>query len=458
MPEVFFSPTDYRYAVEELTPYLSRDAVVKYEGKVEAALAKVLANRGVISKKAAEEIGQAASKLTFEEVAREEEVTKHWSRGLANVMRTYVSDEAKPAVHMTATSFDIVDTANALRYRDATRDIIIPDMVKLEKSWLDIVRREANTPQIGRTHGQWAEPLTFGFAMGWYADRFGNRILKVKEAAENLVGKFSGAVGAYNASSLFFDDPESFEREILNELDIKPPRVSTQIAPPEPTTDYLHSITTSFGVLNDFANSMRHLQRSEIAEIGEPFEAKQVGSSTMPKKRNPINFENIQSLYKKAMPHMVTMYLDQTSEHQRDLTNSASQRYNVDPVDLFDFAVRRATRVSSKLRVDEENMRRNLDKAKKMAGDEALYILLSHKGHPDAHEYVKQLTLKAEATRKPLPEIVFEDTNLAPYLQKFTEKQLSVIKDPEQYAGIASRKAIKVANYWETRLKDEGLW
>ena len=166
-----------------------------------------------------------------------------------------------------------------------------------------------------------------GFSFAYYVSRLGQRILKIRESANNLSGKFAGAVGVYGPLSLIIKDPELFESELLSSLGLKPSEVSTQIVQPEPVTDLMHSIVSAFGVIANFARDMRHLQRSEIAEISEEFSADQVGSSTMPQKRNPINFENVESMWKKFMPQMVTVYMDQISEHQRDLTNSSSQRY-----------------------------------------------------------------------------------------------------------------------------------
>ncbi|GAG39020.1 unnamed protein product, partial [marine sediment metagenome] len=250
---------------------------------------------------------------------------------------------------------------NALRYKNATCNVILPDMIALEKTWIEAARREAGTTQIGRTHGQHAEPITFGFALAGYVNRWGSRILKIRESTEMLVGKFSGAVGAYNASSLLIKNPEGFEADLLKELGLTAARMSTQVVPPEPTTDFVESIISSFGVLANYADDMRHLQRTEIGEVGEPFESQQVGSSTMPQKRNPINFENIKSTWKKFMPQMTTVFMDQISEHQRDLTNSLSQRYIPELLVMFDSSVRRANRISKKLRVDPANMKRNFE-------------------------------------------------------------------------------------------------
>ncbi|RLI51465.1 adenylosuccinate lyase [Candidatus Bathyarchaeota archaeon] len=447
-----FSPTDYRYNVKALKPYLSEKAFIKYKARVESSLVRVLAERGFCSQEVAREVELASREIDVDEVYREEERIKHDIRALVNILRNKVSDEAKPFIHAMATSYDIVDTANALRYRDAVREVLLKDMLTLEKLWIDLARREKNTIQIGRTHGQHAEPITFGFTIAQYINRWGNRILKVKAAIDNLVGKFSGAVGAYNAASLFFEDPESLEREILGYLNLKPAELSTQIVPPETFTDFLHSIVSSFGVLANYARDMRNLQRSEIGEVGEPYDKAQVGSSTMPQKRNPITFENVESAWKKFMPQMITMYLDQISEHQRDLTNSLTQRYIPELLVIFTSSIRKMIRITKKLRVDKVNLHRNFQMNSDMLIAEPLYILLAFYGHPNAHEYVRKLTEQSYRTKKPLYDLIQNDNALQLYLTRFTSVQKEILSNPSNYVGIASKKTEKIATLWENRL------
>jgi adenylosuccinate lyase len=449
-----FSPTDYRYAVEDLRVYLSDEAYVTYKAKVELALVRVFATRGLLKRELCEEIVAATKAVTAAEVYEEEQKTKHDIRALVNVIRSRVSDEAKPFVHLGATSYDIVDTANALRYRDAMLNVIITDMLALEKVWIKLARREKDTLQIGRTHGQHAEPITFGFALAQYVNRWGSSIERVKEASENLVGKISGAVGAYNATSLLVDDPEAFEQEVLTYLGIKPAAISTQIVPPEPMVDFVHAVISSFSVLANFSDDLRHLQRSEIGEVMERVTAEQVGSSTMPHKRNPIGFESVKSLWKKFMPQIVTMHLDQISEHQRDLTNSASQRYIQELLVVFDYCVRKLTQISERLEVDQARMQANFMRARDNVIAEPLYILLSYYGHPDAHEYVRRKSLQAYNENKPLRELVEADLEIAEYLQQFTSEQRESVFNPEKYTGIAAEKAEKIVKYWEGVLKD----
>lgn len=452
------SPLDYRYygrdkvAFERLKPYLSENALIKYMAKVEAALTSVLAQRKMCSNEIAKDIEKACAEITAKEVYEEEDKIRHNVRALVNCIRKKVSDEAKPYVHFTATSHDVICTAEAARYRDATNDIVIPTLLELEKTLISIARREKETLQIGRTHGQHAEPITFGFTLASFVSRLGNRIVAIREAANNLRGKIAGAVGAYNAASLF-GDALGFERIVLAQLDLKPSTHSTQIVEPEYITDYVHSCISCFSVLANCADDMRHLQRSEIAEVGEEFGEKQVGSSTMPHKRNPISFENVKSLYKAIMPRMSTVYLDQISEHQRDLTNSASSRFTAEIVAALVIAALRLTKAMKKLVVDKKNMRENFMKNKDFIIAEPLYILLAYHKHPDAHESVRKLTLKAQQEGTPLPELVFKDEELRPYLKKFSEAQMRILKNPETYTGIAAEKTEEVCSYWERELK-----
>jgi adenylosuccinate lyase len=264
----------------------------------------------------------------------------------------------------------------------------------------------------------------------------------------------AGAVGAYNASSLFFENPIKFEEEVLNELGLKPSPISTQIVEAEFMAEFLSHAVSAFGVLANLADDMRHLQRNEIGEVGEFFESKQVGSSTMPQKRNPVNFENVKSMWKELMPRMITVYMDQISEHQRDLTNSASMRFIPEILAGFYISVARMNRVMSNLAVDRENMKRNFGMNKNMIAAEPLYILLAANGHPDAHEYVREMTLKSQLTKKPLIQLVKEDISVKPYLKKFSKKQMEIIHSPEKYAGISSKKTEVVCGQWK---KEFGL-
>jgi len=453
------SPLDFRYyarsekTFNKLKPYLSENGMVRRMARVEAALTKTLAKKGICSKKIADEVEKAALRVTAEEVYREEDRVKHNVRALVNCIQEKVSEEAKPFVHFTTTSHDIVATADALRFKEFTKEVLLPAIIEFQKTLVNLALREKNTLQVGRTHGQHAVPITFGFAIAEYVSRFGRSIIRIKKSGNNLRGKIAGAVGSYNASSLFFDDPEKFEREVLSEISLKPSPISTQIPEHEYMVTYVNAITESFGVLANIADDMRHLQRSEIAEVAETFGKKQVGSSTMPQKRNPINFENVKALWKEFMPRINTLYMDQISEHQRDLSNSATSRFVPEILAAYYLSVVRLNRTMKNLVVDNKNIKKNFDMNKGLIVAEPLYILLAAYGHPDAHEAVRELTLKAQKEKKPLQDLIKKEQLLKNYIKKFSKKQISIITNPENYTGIASKKTESICKFWKKELR-----
>lgn len=452
------SPIDYRYWDEELAKYLSEEAFIKYKLAVESDLVSALCREGICGVKIAEEVWRACQKITPAEVYAEEEKIHHDIRALANCIRNKVSDKAKPFVHLLATSYDIVETANARRYNDATEKVLLPALLELEKVLIEIALAEAETVQIGRTHGQHAVPITFGFAIAWYVSRLGDCIKSLQR--QRLFGKFSGACGAYNASALLVKDPEAFEAGIIGSLAMK---ISTQIAPPEPLARLLCEVAITAGVMANLSDDMRHLQRTEIGEVGEEFASEQVGSSTMPQKRNPINFENAKSSWKIIVPRVMTVLMDQVSEHQRDLTNSASSRTYGETIV---YAVRMAKRLSAamkNLKVDGANLEKNFFANGDMFLAEPLYILLANLGYLDAHEKIRLLTLLAQEKKMPLTEVVREDKELRPYIPQLPAEwrelleeryaEIKICRMKTIYLGLAAKKARQVAHTWKREFK-----
>ena len=452
------SPTDYRYKVNVLQPYLSEESFISYKSKVEAALARVLAERGIISRQAAEKIGIASEKVKAAEVYMEEDKTHHDIIAQVNRIRSRLRKEedreARAAVHRTATSYDIIDTANTMRFKDAFLKVIIPDMISLEKLWIGVAKENKSTLQIGRTHLQHAEPITFGFATASFVSRLGGRILFIKRAVDALEAKFSGAAGTHSAASLFVGDPVKFENDILTSLGVRPTEISTQITQQEPIVDLNHGVTSAFGVLANWAVHVYHLQRPEIAELSQPGRGLDISrSSAMPHKANPVGVENIQSIFKLVMPHMITTYLDQISFHQRDLTNSATSRYNTELYDLFDYSVKRAIRVTKTLVPNIGNMKRNFETSSRYIVAEPLQLILASLGHPNAHEAVGELADLARQEGKSLMEIVEGKRSMRKYLRQFTQEQKAILSDPSKYLGVAQQKTLNVADHWEAEMR-----
>ncbi len=454
------SPLDHRYYLSNkdlaklLREYLSEEAVIKSEALAEAALVKALNKAGLCSSQVVEEVSKAIKKITPTRVYKEEEKTRHNIRALVNCIREDVSDEAKPWIHFTATSVDIMDSASSYRYKAVTEEVVLKILIQLEQTLLRLAMENASILQIGRTHGQHAVPITFGFALALFVERLGSRIIYLKEASKNLTAKLSGAVGAYNASSLVVENPLKLEADYASELGLKPAAIATQIVPPEPLADLFHGYISAFGVIANLADDMRHLQRSEIGEVFEYFASTQVGSSTMPHKRNPWNFEHVKSLWKSFMPRIITVYMDQISEHQRDLSNSASERFYAEVVAGLCLAADRLNTVLSRIKVDENAMQRNFNHSAQMVIAEPLYILLADVGHLDAHECVRKLTLESQKTGKTLWSLIQEDAKLRDLLSVLPEKKLEVIKDPSKYIGLSQEKTLEICKKWQTLIEE----
>ncbi|MFW5873147.1 MAG: lyase family protein [Bacillota bacterium] len=456
------SPLDHRYSrgdnFQILSQYFSEEARFKWEARVELALIKTLVDFKIAPEEAANQMEEAVELISADDVYREEEKTKHNTRALVNCLRKKVDLEYRQFIHLGATSFDIVDNAAILRYKAFNEEVLIPALKGLISNIIEVADREKETVQLGRTHGQAAVPVTFGYYMAGFISRLGNRLESLEKYSDSLSGQFSGAVGAYNSLSLLVDEPVRFETELLNKLGLKRSEHSTQIIPPEKLTDYIHGVVSTFGVIADLSDDFRHLQRSEISETGEAFSEDQVGSSTMPQKRNPINFENIKSSWKVTVPKIITVYMDQLCEHQRDLTNSSSARYYPEIISHLFLAIKRLNQVMSRLVVDHDNLKRNLDSHKDMIVAEPLYIMLAREGHPDAHEAVRKLTLKSEETGKKLLELAKKDEKFSSYFARLNLKEKKILENPANYTGVAVDQTEKIVNNWSDRLNIERKW
>ena len=447
-------PTDYRYLVKDLEQYLSDEAFLQYKLEIEAAYIETLAEIGVCPKDVAEEIVKKANiKIVTPELVRKKEAKlKHDIRAMVSILADNVSDKAKPFVHLGLTSYDVVNTAQALMLKDVTKKIILPSMIELEKKLIELAENHKDTIQIGRTHGQHAEPITFGFYLSGYVDRLGEAIEKIRKSSEELRGKVSGAVGTKAALKIIYESPEKIEKIMMDKLGLKPARISTQIVPPEYLADYLSQIIIAFSIIADLANDMRQLQRTEIAEVSEMFSQEQVGSSTMPQKRNPVSWENIVSQWKAVMPHIVSVYMDILSEHQRDLTNSASSRYYIpEIINAFVYSIKRTKKNMDNLAVNKERMLMNL-KMTGMIAAEPLYIILAMSGHPDAHKYVKDLVSKSIEKKISLLEMVKKDEKIRELMENMPEEKIKTIRNIETYIGTATKTTEKITKLWRAKL------
>jgi adenylosuccinate lyase len=411
--QVLFSPLDTRYA-RDLPESLSEHASIRAQILVERDWLLCLMEEGLCPKIDARALDETFAGVYMDEITEVEKRTQHATRALVEVLAHRLREKfegtpqesAADWVHVGLTSFDVVDTAQRVRVRDFMMKDCLPAMAELKKVLRRWARNHAQTPQVGRTHGQWAVPTFFGLQFAEAHARLDEIETRLHISLDDLRGQASGAIGGYHASSLLVKDPLALERKLLDKLKLRPHLGSTQILPPEDLMALAQDLFNASSVIAKIATDMRHLARSEIAEIAEGLKEGQVGSSTMPQKRNPWNFEHVCSLYKVLLSRLNLMQMDMVSEHHRDLTNSASGRFYTEHFAVTYLMVRRLTRVLERMECFPNNMKRHMDEAGATVLAEALYVTLTKNGVGHAHDKVREAARECEKTGKSLWEVV----------------------------------------------------
>ncbi len=460
-------PGNPRYQPKDLLPYFGYDNLARSLVEVELAALRTLGDAGVVTKEdialLTPEVEIKLFSITMSQVDEiERVVTKHDIRALVRLMQEILPLPLRRWVHVPLTSYDVIDTARALQFSRAHEQVVRPKAGEVIKCLLDQAQRHVDTVQIGRTHGQHALPITVGF---WFATILNRVLFNTQQAdqfAGGLVGKISGAVGAYNAQEELGINGMNgvvFEDRVLERLGLRPAPISTQILPPEPLAYYLYSCLMLSASLGQFGRDARHLMRTEIAELGEPFEKGQVGSSTMAHKRNPINFETTEGTWGKNKSEFGKVLETLISEHQRDLVGSSLARdFPTIIVNLtyqLDTLLRRGkdgTPFLSRITVDIEACRRNLQKQGDIILAEPFYLALQMYGYEgDAHEVINHQAMpRVGVNARTLYEAVEQVTHLDPQLEvawnKIPGEVLALLRDPANYVGRAREKVDQICS------------
>ena len=380
---------------------------------VELAAADTLAEAGLVPKDAAA-ILHSRAKVDALRINEIESRVKHDVIAFTMAVGESIGDpEAARWLHYGMTSNDVVDTAQALLVRDASH-IIERDLVIFGEV-LDVRAHEfRHTPQIGRTHGIHAEPITFGLKIAnWFAENQRN-IARFREAARNMeFGKISGAVG--NASHL---GPE-IEEKICGKLGLQVTPVATQVIQRDRHAQYVSVLALIAASLEKIALEIRHLQRTEVREAEEHFGNEQRGSSAMPHKRNPITSEQICGLARLVRGNMVAAYENIALWHERDISHSSVERVILpDSTILVDYMLSKMTQLVSQLRVFPERMMRNLESTHGLVFSGTLLQDLVEKGMPrdDAYKAVQENAMASWDTDTSFRERVEKDARVTKYL------------------------------------------
>ncbi|WP_205695991.1 adenylosuccinate lyase [Conexibacter sp. SYSU D00693] len=347
-----------------------------------------------------------AATFTVEAVQERERITDHDVAAFVDVL----SASAGPSgrwIHFGLTSSDVLDTALALQLRKAG-ELVVAGAREFRDALVEQARAHVDTVCTGRTHGIHAEPTTFGMKLAGFAFEADRNLRRLERAVEQVaVGAISGAVGTYAATS------PDFEARVLARLGLAREDVSTQVVPRDRHAELLQAIALAGAGLERFATEVRHLQRTEVREVEEPFRSgQQKGSSAMPHKRNPITTERITGLARVLRGYSQAAVEDVALWHERDISHSGAERVILpDATIALDYMHGLGTRVARGMVVHADRMRENLDLTYgALFSQRLLLALISSPTRPmvrdDAYRIAQELTQTAWDTRTPLRQLL----------------------------------------------------
>jgi adenylosuccinate lyase len=445
-----------RYGTPEMLEIFEEENRLQRMLDVEAALAWAHAEVGDIPRKDAEKIVKTAS-VKHVKLSRVKEIEREIKHDVTSLVRALAEacGSSGAYVHLGATSSDILDTATALQLKDAL--ILLENRLSnLEKALVEKAWRYKRTIMIGRTHGQHALPITLGFKFAAWTREIARHIQRLRECKERiLVGKMSGAVGTQAGLG---PNALKIQQLVMEKLGIKPAEISTQIVQRDRHAELVCLLAIITSTLDKFATEIRELQRTEIGELAEPFErAKQVGSSTMPHKRNPELCERVSGLAKVMRSLVVPALENIPTWHERDLTQSSAERFIIpEACILTDYMLNLMTNIIEDLQINEKRMRRNIELTKGRIMSEAVMMALTRKGisRQEAHEHLRRLAIKSEMEKQPFKRVLLEDKTVRKMLN---EKEISKALNPRNYLGTAVKQVELVVRKTRRERRNRGL-
>src|SRR6266480_3686896 len=398
-------PIDFRYGRPQMKRIFEEEARLQRLLDVEAALARAESKVGLVPREAASEITKKATTkfVTVKRVEELERETRHDLMAVVLALTEACGGDAGKYVHLGATSNDIQDSATALQLRDAIR-VIEEGLDGLIDAFAGLATKHKKTIMLGRTHGQAAVPITFGLKVAVFASEVARQRERMRQATPRIVvGKMSGAVGT---GAAFGPQALDIQTSVMTDLGIGFEEAATQVVGRDRHAEFIGILANLAASLEKFCTEVRNLQRTEIGEVAEAFEAKsQVGSSTMAQKENPVASENVCSLAR-IVRSLVTPALENVPLwHERDLTNSAADR-----------------------------MKANLEATQGQVMAEAVMMALVAKGlgRQEAHKLVRDAAQNARTKGIHLREALLAEARISKLLSK---GEIDTAMDPMAYLG-----------------------
>jgi len=433
-------PLDYRYGNPDMKDIFSNERRVDYLLRCEGALALAQEKLGHIPKGCGEMINDRAS-TSYVALQRIEEIeikNRHDIMALITALGEVVGKPASSYIHLGATSSDMLDSATALQIKDANKLLqerlgnMIQVLSRLSMDTRDVIC-------LGRTHGQHAIPMTFGFKVGVWVMEFSRHEERFQQLKKRIeVGKMSGAVGT---GAGFGSDSAELEKTAMGFLKLGVEEISTQVVQRDRYIELVCFLANIATTLEKIAVEIRNLQRSEIAEISEQFNTEtQVGSSTMAQKVNPITCENVCGLARVVRGMVHPAMENAVLWHERDLANSSAERFIIPHAFIIvDDMLTKMEDVISHLSIDPSSMERKITENHDLSMVEAVIMALVKKGmaRQEAHELMRRLSLTCRKKDRDLKTGLKKE---ALVMKMLDEKEIDHIIDPRNYLGHVQEK------------------
>ncbi len=406
-----------RYSRPEMTALWTAEARYARWLEVELAACDAMAEEGLVPKEAADVCRLRAGTISGADAERIEEIEKTVKHDVIAFL-TFLEERIGPEarwLHLGMTSSDVLDTALALQFGAAGK-LLLEGLDGAREAVKKRALEHKHTPMIGRSHGIHAEPITFGHKLAIWYDELGRARGRLVHGLESVrVGKVSGAVGS------FANVPPQVEARVCRRLGLEPAPASSQIIQRDRHAELFSALALVGASLEKFAVEIRHLQRTEVREVEEPFTEGQKGSSAMPHKRNPILSENLSGLARLLRGYAVSALEDVALWHERDISHSSVERVIApDATIVLDFMLRRFTRLVADLRVYPERMRQNLEATRGLVYSQRVLLALARKGLPrqTAYTWVQRNAMRALDQGVDFREALGADADVARQLDK----------------------------------------
>ncbi|MDY6968058.1 MAG: adenylosuccinate lyase [Spirochaetota bacterium] len=414
-----------RYSREKLAKVWTLENKFKIWLDIEIAACEAQAEHGIIPPKALQVIKEKAS-FNISRIMEIEDQVHHDVIAFLTSVAENVGKESR-YIHYGLTSSDVVDTALSIQLKQSG-EILIEGIDRLLTALKNTAIKYKHTPCIGRSHGVHAEPTTFGLKMALYFKEFQRNRERIEKAIDTIsFGKLSGAVGTFSNIS------PNIESYVCDKLGLKPTPISTQIIQRDRHAELLASLAITAASLDKLATEIRHLQRTEVREVEEPFQSGQKGSSAMPHKRNPILCERISGIARSIKANMNVALDNVTLWHERDISHSSAERIILpDSTIALDYIIDKMIFIINNLHVYPNAMMENIERTGGLFYSQSLLLSLIEKGYTreDAYEIVQGITMHVWKNEGSLKELFIKESDIS---NKFNRDEIKDIFNLEKY-------------------------